>query len=140
MVNQEVDQLMEPTFSLNVKTFNELMWFHSFLGLESVENADDLTIKVTTGDFTTATAKLHKLFVSPEFPEYARCLFNSLIKCSAPQRSIASELGTAVCVRFLDHLLQLRRREIHEEVIQFDVNQMSAVGKAKVRHTGGLAV
>lgn len=141
-VNQEVDKLMDPTISFNVKAFTELMWFHSFLGLEShiIENADDLTIKVTRGDFTTATAKLHKVFASPEFTEYTRCLFNSSGKCSAPQRSIASELGTAVCMRFLDHLLQLTRRERQEEVIHFDVNEMSAVGKAKVRHVGGWAV
>ena len=58
MVNQEVDQLMAPTFSLNVKAFIELMWFHSFLGLGGhiVKNADHLTIKVTRGDFTTAMA------------------------------------------------------------------------------------
>ena len=76
--------------------------------------------------------KLHKVFVSPEFCEYTRCFFKSSAKCSAPQRSIASELGTAVCMRFLDHRLQVTRRERQEEVIEFDVNQMSAVEKAKV--------
>ncbi len=141
-VNQEVVKLMDPALSLNVKAFTELMWFHSFLGLEShiIENADALAIKVKRGDFTTATAKLHKVFASPEFPEYTRSLFNSLDQCLAPQRSIATELGTAVCMKFLDHLLQLTRRERQEEVIEFDVNKMSAVGKAKVRHVGGWAV
>lgn len=85
-------------------------------------------------------AKLHKVFASPEFPEHTRCLFNSSGKCLAPQRLIASELGTAVCMRLLDHFLQPTRRERQEEVIHFDVNQMSVVGKPKVQHIGGWAV
>ena len=37
-------------------------------------------------------------------------------------------------------MLQLTKRDFQEEVIEFDVSQMSSVGKAKVRHVGGWAV
>lgn len=141
MVNRAVEALLVPALSTNVKSFVDLMWFHSFLGMENhiIENADDLSIKVGRGDFTTATAKLHELFISPEFSLYTRCLFNTSA-CTAAQRSVAVDLGTAIFFRFLDHLLQLTKRDCQEEVIEFDVNQMSSVGKAKVRHVGGWAV
>ena len=66
MVNKKVEMLFEERFVNNVKAFVDIMWFHSFLALEShiVENPDDLDIKVTRSDFTTATGKLNQLFLT----------------------------------------------------------------------------
>lgn len=66
MVNKNVEMLFEERFVNNVKAFVDIMWFHSFLALESpiVENPHDLDIKVTRGDFTTATGKLNQLFLT----------------------------------------------------------------------------
>lgn len=141
MVNRAVEALLVPALYTNVKSFVDLMWFHSFLGMENhiIENADDLSIKVGRGDFTTTTAKLHELFISPEFSLYTRCLFNTSA-FTAAQRSVAVDLGTAIFFRFLDHLLQLTKRDCQEEVIEFHVNQMSSVGKARVRQVGGWTV
>ena len=140
-VNEHVDMLLEDRFLANVKAFIDIMWFHSFMALENhiIENPDDLDVKVTRGDFTTATSKLHKLFASPEFSRYILCLFNAST-CSTAQRSIGVELGTAVYFKFLEHLLCISRKEQHQEVVVFDVEDMSAAGRAKVRHVGGWAI
>ncbi|KAK2555829.1 hypothetical protein P5673_022470 [Acropora cervicornis] len=141
MVNENVEMLLEERFMNNVKAFVDIMWFHSFLALEShiVENPDNLDIKVTRGDFTTATGKLNQLFASPEFYRYILCLFNAPA-CSTAQRSIAVELGTAVYFKFLEHLLSISRKEYRQEVVSFNVDDMSAAGRAKVRHVGGWAI
>ena len=141
MVNENVEMLFAERFANNVKAFVDIMWFHSFLALEShiIENPDDLDIKVTRGDFTTATGKLNQLFVSPEFSRYILCLFNAPA-CSTAQRSIAVEFGTAVYFKFLEHLLRISRKEYRQEVVSFNVDDMSAAGRAKVRHVGGWAI
>ena len=138
MVNENVEMLLEERFMNNVKAFVDIMWFHSFLALEShiVENPDDLDIKVTRGDFTTATGKLNQLFASPEFYRYILCLFNAPARSTA-QRSIAVELGTAVYFKFLEHLL---RKEYSQVVVSFIVDNMSAVGRGKVSHVGEWAI
>lgn len=117
------------------------MWFHSFLAMEShiVENPDDLDIKVTRGDFTTATGKLNQLFASPEFSRYILCLFNAPA-CTTAQCSIGVEFGTAVYFKFLKHPLRISRKEFRQDVVSFNVDDMSAVGQAKVRHVGGWAI
>lgn len=105
MVKENVEMLLEEHFMNNVKAFVDIMWFQKLLALESdiIENPDDLDIKVTRGDFTTATGKLNQLFASPEFYRYILCLFNAPA-CSTAQRSIAVELGTAVYFKFLEYL------------------------------------
>ena len=140
-VNEAVDVLLDARFSDNVKAFIDIMWFHSFCALEAhiFDNSDDLDVKVSRCDFTTATAKLQKLLVSPEFDQYILCLFNASTITSA-QRSVACDIGTALYMKFLDHLLALSTKEANEEAIAFDVEDMPAAGKAKVRHVGGWAI
>lgn len=43
-------------------------------------------------------------------------------------------------MKFLDNLLALSAKESNEEAIAFDVEDMPAAGKAKVRHVGGWAI
>ena len=140
-VNEAVDVLLDARFSDNVKAFIDIMWFHSFCALEAhiFDNSDDLDVKVSRCDFTTATAKLQKLLVSPEFDQYILCLFNASTITSA-QRSVACDIGTALYMKFLDHLLALSTKEANEEAIAFDVEDMPTAGKAKGRHVGGWAI
>ena len=141
MVNEAVDVLMDPRFSENIKAFVNIMWFHSFLALERhiIENPDDLEVKVSRGDFTLATAKLHAVFTSLEFSQYIKCLFNVTTYTTA-QRSVAVEIANAIYMKFLEHLLKVSLNECQREVVVFDVEEMSAAGKAKVRHVGGWAI
>ena len=140
-VNEALEALMTPRYSENLKAFVNIVWFHSFLALEKhiVENSDDLDVKVTRGDFTTATAKLHALFTSPDFSQYVKCLFN-ITTFTAAQRSVAVEIGTAVFLKFLQYLLDISSKERQQEVVSFDVEQMPDAGKAKVRHVGAWAI
>ena len=140
-VNEAVDVLLDARFSDNVKAFIDIMWFHSFCALEAhiFDNSDDLDVKVSRCDFTTATAKLQKLLVSPEFDQYILCLFNASSITSA-ERSVACDIGTALYMKFLDHLLALSTKEANEEAIAFDVEDMPTAGKAKGRHVGGWAI
>jgi len=141
VVNEAVDVLLDARFSDNVKAFTEIMWFHSFCALEThiFDNLDDLDVKVSRCDFTTATAKLQKLLVSPEFGQYILCLFNTSTFTSA-QRSVACNIATALYMAFLGNLLVLSAKESNEEAIAFDVEDMPPAGKAKVRHVGGWAI
>ena len=140
-INENVDLLLEERFTENVKTFIDIMWFHSFVAIENhiIENPDDLDIKVTRSDFTTATGKLHQVFNSEEFSRHVSSLFN-VSPCITAQRSIGVDLGMAVYFKFLEHLVQLSRKEYQQEVVAFNVDDMSAAGRAKVRHVGGWAV
>lgn len=67
LVNDSVDMLHEATLEENVKAFLNIIWFHLALAMENhiTEHADQLNVKVSRADFTTATAKLHQLFTSP---------------------------------------------------------------------------
>ena len=140
-VNEAVDVLLDARFSDIMKAFVDIMWFHSFCALEThiFDNPDDLNVKVSRCDFTMATAKLQKLLVSSEFAQYILCLFNASTFTSA-QWSGACDIGTALYMKFLDNLLALSARESNEEAIAFDVEDMPAAGKAKVRHVGGWAI
>ena len=81
----------------------------------------------------------HALFTSPEFSQYVKCLFN-VTTCTAAQRSVAVEIGTAIFLKFLQHLLDISSKERQQEVVSFDVEQMPDAGKAKVRHVGAWAI
>ena len=50
IVNKNVEMLFEERFANNIKAFIDIMWFHSFLALEShiFENPDDLDINFTS--------------------------------------------------------------------------------------------
>ena len=135
-----MDLLLEERFTENVKTFIDIMWFHSFVAIENhiIENPDDLDIKVTRSDFTTATGKLPQVFNSEEFSRHVSSLFN-ISPCITAQRSIGVDLGMAVYFKFLEHLVQLSRKEYQQEVVALNVD-MSAAGRAKFRHVGGWAV
>ena len=51
------------------------------------------------------------------------------------QRSAAVEIANAIYMEFLEHLLQVSLNEC-QQVVVFDVGEMSAAGKAKVCHVG----
>ena len=53
-----------------------------------------------------------------------------------PQRAVAIQLATLVYCDFLEQLGSV----VKKQTIDFDVHQMSGVGRSKVRNVGGWAV
>ena len=139
--NEAVAKLLETDHSENVQAFVNIMWFHSFVALEQhiIENSDEIDVNVSRADLTRATAKLHGLLRSDEFSHYTVCLF-SVSSCSPGQRSIGVRLAKAIYLRFLQHLQNVTAKDRQQEAVVFDVEGMSAAGRAKVRHVGGWAV
>ena len=104
-----------------------------------IKNPDEIVLDVGRSDFTTATAKLHELYRSPEFSHYLACLFDTTT-CTAAQRSIGVQLGTATFWKFLVHLRGIVVKDQGQEAIEFNVAEMSAAGRVKVRHVRGWAI
>lgn len=123
-----------------MKAFINVMWFLSFLAFEQhiVEDPAEIDVNVSRSDFTVATAKLHELFTSAEFSHYLVCLFN-VANCSPAQRSNGVQLAHAIDVRFLEHLQRITLKDQEGETLAFNVEEMSSVGRGKVRHVGGWA-
>lgn len=139
--NEAVDKLLETDHSENVKAFVNIMWFQSFVALEQhiIENSDEIDVNISRGDFTRATAKLHRLLTSDDFSHYTICLF-SVSCCTPAQRSIGVRLAKTIYLRFLQHLQSVTAKDLQQETVVFNVEEMSAAGRAKVRHVGGWAV
>lgn len=136
--NEAVDKLLETDHSENVKVFINIMWLQSFVALEQhiIENPDDIDVNVSRGDFTMATAKLHRLLTSDKFSHYTVCLFG--VSCCTPaQRSIGVRLVKTIYLRFLQHIQSITVKDLQQEAVVLNVKEMSAAGRAKVRHVGG---
>ena len=137
--NVALDMLLTTQQKDKVHAFVNLVWFHVFLAMEKhiVENPDDFLVNITRSQFTTVTAKLHSSLSSEEFTVYLRCLFTTTT-CTQAQRSIGFHLVKMIYFKFLSHVenvaVNLHRQEA---VADFDVEEMSAAGRAKVRHVGG---
>ena len=137
--NEAVDKLLQTDHSENVEAFVNIMWFQSFVALNNVSKTLMKLISVSRGDFTRATAKLHGLLTSDEFLHYSLCLF-SVSCCTPAQRSIGVQLAKAIYLRFLQHLQIVTTQDRQIQAVVFNVKEMSATGRAKVRHVGGWAV
>ena len=114
------------------------MWFQSFVALEQhiIENPDDIDVNVSRGDFTMATAKLHRLLTSDKFSHYTVCLFG--VSCCTPvERSIGVRLAKTIYLRFLQHIQSVTVKDVQQEAVVLNVKEMSAAGRAKVRRVGG---
>jgi len=57
-----------------------------------------------------------------------------------PQRAVTVQLTTLVYWEFSEQLVSVVKQQRQEEAIDFQVDQMSGVGRSKVRHVGGWAV
>ena len=140
-VNEAVGKLLGTDHSDNVKAFVNIMWFHSFVALEQhiIDSPEQIDVTVSRGDFTKAIAKLHGLLRSEEFTHYVVCLFN-VSSCTSAQRSIGVQLAKAVYFSFLEHLQSVTVKDLQQEAVVLNVEEMSAAGRGKVRHVGGWAV
>ena len=74
-----------------------------------------------------------------EFSHYLSCLYGTST-CTAAQRCVGVQLSTATYWKFLYHLQTIVVSDRRQEVIHFNVEEMSAAGRGKVRHVGGWAV
>ncbi|XP_078384429.1 uncharacterized protein LOC144666877 [Oculina patagonica] len=82
---------------------------------------------------------MHVLFQSADFASYVCAIFDTSTH-AATERAVAVQLSTSIYWKFVRHLVSLVRRRRENDEIPFSVEEMSSVGKAKVRHVGGWAV
>lgn len=122
--------------------FIKLVWFHAFLMVENfiVESPEDeIVVKISRQGFTDVTSSLYEFLASEVFSGYVCALFGTT-KCTPAQRAVVLELSNSVYSQFLERLSYVMNELRQEEVIPFDVEQMSGVGRSKIRHVGGWAV
>ena len=65
--NATTEKLLEEQNAEKLNAFINVVWFHSFLAFENqiVQNPDKIvSCNVRKSDFTTATTKLHELYLS----------------------------------------------------------------------------
>lgn len=117
------------------------MWFYFFCVLEVYifDNFDDLDVKVSRCDFMIVIVKLQKLLVLFEFDQYILCFFNVFIIILV-QWLVVCDIGIVLYMKFFDYFLVLLIKEVNEEVIVFDVEDMLVVGKVKVCYVGGWVI
>lgn len=139
--NSAIDILLNERSSNKVETFVQLIWFHCFLMLENyiVENAEEIVVNVSRQVFTEVTSSVHEFFTGSDFTSYVCTLFN-VSKTKPPQRAIAVQLSTEVYWHVVETLISVVGQQRREETVLFKVEQMSGVGRSKVRHVGGWAV
>ena len=139
--NKAIDCLLSESSLEKVKCFLKIVWFHSFLMVEShlVENPDEIVFKIGRQGFFEVRSSLHEFFNSIEFSRYVCALFD-ITEMQPPQKAVAVELGNSVHWEFMEGLASVMNQQRQEEAIRFDVDEMSGVGRSKVRHVGGWAV
>lgn len=136
-----IDCLLSESSLEKVKCFLKIVWFHSFLMVERhlVENPDEIVFKIGRQGFFEVRSSLHEFFNSIEFSRYVCALFD-VTQMQPPQKAVAVELANSVHWEFMEGLASVVNQERQEEAIRFDVDEMSGVGRSKVRHVGGWAV
>jgi len=123
-------------------SFIRLVWFHAFLMVENfiVESPEDeIVVKISRQGFTDVTSSLHEFLSSEIFSGYVCALFDTS-KCTPAQRAVALEVSNSAYSQFLERLCYVMNELRQEEVIPFNIEQMSGVGRSKIRHVGGWAV
>ena len=138
--NNALDTLLTESSPNRLKSFTNLVWFHFFLMVENhiKENPDEIVVDISRQAFTDVTGRLHEFFTCNDFTRYLCSVFD-VAKCTPVHRAVGVQLATSLYWQFLEHLadvVKLRRQEI----IPFDVQEMSEVGKSKIRRVGGWAV
>ncbi len=139
--NNIVDFLLAEDKKEDVLTFINIIWYYSFQFMEShiLENADEIVVKMTSDKFTKVTAKLHQLFGSDIYPELLSGLFDETT-ISYVHKSVASQFSISIHLMFMKHLMEVVQKDTNKEPVTINVEEMSACGKAKVRHVGGWAI
>ena len=120
------------------------IWFHVFLMFQThiSENAADtneVLVQIIKQAFSEITSHLNRFWCSMEFKRYVCGLFGTSI-FSIAQKTVAVEIGMQVYVHFLKHLTTHVSHEQQCEILELNVEDMSSVGKAKIRYVGGWAI
>lgn len=95
-------------------------------------------VKISRQGFTDVTSSLYEFLTSEVFSGYI-CALLGTTKCTPTQRAVALELSNSAYSQFLERLSYVMDELRQEEVILVDVEQISGVGRSKIRH-GGRAV
>ena len=127
-----------------LKAFYKLVWYHIFLIYrihisENACNSDDLVVEIGRQNFTEVTARLNEFWCSQEFRTYVAALFKTTY-FTPVQKTVAVRIGMKTHQQFLKHLSESIRDDQRNEAIEFRVEEMSAVGRSKVRYVGGWAI
>ena len=127
-----------------LEAFYKLVWYHIFLIYrihisENAANSDDLVVEIGRQNFTEVTARLNEFWCSQEFRTYVAALFKTTY-FTPVQKTVAVKIGMKIHQQFLKHLAESIRDDQRNEAIEFSVEEMSAVGRSKVRYVGGWAI
>ena len=140
--NRAIEYLTAETPNNKLLSFIRLVWFHAFLMVENYileSPEDEIVVKISRQGFTEVTSSLHEFLSSEVFSGYVCALFDTS-KCLPAQRAVALELSNSTYSQFLERLRYVMNELRQEEVIPFDVEQMSGVGRSKIRHVGSWAI
>lgn len=125
----------------NVHIFANIIWYHSFLLIKSYieENTEEVVVDMSRQRFTLVTGKFHQLLGSEVYAEYISGLWDTT-EYSRVKKSISSQIAIDIYWKFMDHLSKVVKKEMEITPMQFNVQEMSAAGRAKLRHVGAWAV
>ena len=141
--NRLIDTLtMEKNFD-DIRIFINLLWFQSFRLIEGhlVGNQSEYILEMSRENFTKATAKLNEFFGSQLYSEMVSCLVEGITSELLPiHRALATQLSVMIYWEFFEHMKEVVKKDREEEPVFFNVGEMGASGKAKVRHVGGWAI
>ena len=119
-----------------------ILWYRIFVLFEDhlSENCDDMHI--TNKEFTWATTKIHQLFLTQEYRSDIVSAFcvRKWVQIDDGQRSLAASLLLHLYQVFVGKLVQLTREREESESADFNVREMDAEGRGKVRYVGGWAI
>lgn len=126
---------------VDVTVFVNIVWYYSFSFIEShlKENGDDVVLDVSREKFTKVTSKLFAFMDSDSFSEIVCGLVNEE-DVSRVHLALLSQFAIKIYNLFLWHLKEVVKKDVEEEAVVINVDDMGASGKAKVRHVGGWVV
>ena len=138
-------QTLEDRLEDKTTAFVNLVWkqVYELFAEYIIENPDkEVIFNISRAGFTSCTGKLHRFLNSELLATYTKGLYNCL-EITRPQRTIVVALVTKLYDKFLGNIVKVvaRAEETEsQEPVRVVVEEMSASGKAKVRHVGGWAI
>lgn len=97
---------------------------------------------MTNKNFTFATSKIHELFISNEYRSdvISACNAGKWSDVTTGQKVLAAQLLFHLYKLFLAEVGKVVRRQEEQEPVYFQVADMEAEGKGKIRYIRGWAV
>ena len=139
--NAAIEGLLKEENDTKLNALISIIWNHVFklIGDHVVQNADDIVFNLGRQHFTDAVAGLHEFFIGTDFSSYV----NAIFVCEQPsiaQRTVIIQLSKHIFEEFLKHLLKIVQQNQERSEVAFKVDDMSGVGRSKVRYVGGWAI